>query len=359
MYQSAIPRNSGVVWAEHGNSRTTRDVKGVQRIQLSHSFHNIISRTNLLAAWQEFKAGKRQRHDVQEFEARLMDNLISLHDSLASKTYRHGGYEAFRISDPKPRQIHKATVRDRVLHHAVYRCLYPFFDRTFIADSFSCREKRGTRRALRRFHHFARKVSCNNTRTCWILKCDIRQFFASIDQNILLYILSTYIPDQDVWWLLEKIIFSFHSTALGKGLPLGNLTSQLLVNIYMNEFDQYVKHKLNAEYYLRYSDDFVFLSPDKQWLAELIPRVEDYLLNVLRLSLHPNKVFTKTLASGADFLGWVHFCNHRVLRTSTARRMKKRLHDNPTKETMASYLGLPKHGNTKKLQASIKSGFAD
>src|SRR3989344_2955229 len=148
------------------------------KIQLSHNFEDIISTENLLEAWEEFVNGKRSKKDVQEFSLHLMDNILSLHQDLANHSYRHGGYKAFNISDPKPRSIHKANVRDRLIHHAIYRVLYPFFDRTFIADSFSCRLRKGTHKSLDRFRSFAYKASKNNTRTCWILKCDIRKFFA-------------------------------------------------------------------------------------------------------------------------------------------------------------------------------------
>lgn len=153
-----------------------------------------------------------------------MRNLIALHHDLASGEYRHGGYEHFTINDSKPRDIHKASVRDRLLHHALYRKLYPFFDRTFIADSYSCRLGKGTHKAMDRFRTFAYLVSRNHTRTCWVLKCDIRKFFASIDQATLLRILQNRIQDERVVQLLKKIIISFSSTQSGKGLPLGNLT---------------------------------------------------------------------------------------------------------------------------------------
>ena len=121
------------------------------KIQLTHKFEDIISVDNLLSAWQEFIKGKRKKKDVQEFQLNLMDNIFSLHSDLVSFTYRHGGYTAFNISDPKPRNIHKASVRDRLLHRALYRVIYPFFDKTFIADSFSCRLNKGTHKALNRF----------------------------------------------------------------------------------------------------------------------------------------------------------------------------------------------------------------
>ena len=309
----------------------------------------------MLGAWKEFVAGKRKKDDVQKFQSRLMDNILALHRDLKSKTYRHGAYEAFKINDPKPRDISKAIVRDRLVHHAIYSILYPFFDRTFIADSYSCRKEKGTHKAMNRFRAFAYKVSNNHTRTVWVLKCDVRKFFASIDHACLMDIINRYIPDQDIVSLIARIIGSFHSTREGVGLPLGNLTSQLLVNIYMNEFDQFAKHRLKAQHYIRYADDFVLLSTDKQWLENALIAIDDFLQDKLRLTLHPDKISIRTIASGIDFLGWVHFPDHRVLRTSTKKRMFRGIKTQQGKdETVQSYLGLISHGNTKKLQRKVE-----
>ena len=321
-----------------------------------HSFEDIISLDNFLIAWKEFLPGKRKKSDVVAFSARLMDNIIILHHGLVNHTYNHSSYQAFRINDPKPRQIHKSLVRDRLLHHAIHRILYPFFDRTFVSDSFSCRIGKGTHKALNRFRKFGCEVSRNNTRTCWILKCDIRKFFENIDHEILLAVLKEYIPDRKIIWLMEKVIFSF-SSAPDRGLPLGNLTSQLFVNIYMNKFDQFIKHKLKAKYYIRYADDFVVFSDDKSWLEELLPKIGDFLSEQLKLNIHPDKVFIKTLASGVDFLGWVHFPDHRVLRTTTKRRMFKRAEENPKQEVINSYRGLLSHGNAYKLRKNVIGEF--
>ena len=331
-------------------------------VQFKHSYNHIISLENLLAAWKEFLRGKSSREDVLEFELYLTRNIISLHNDLVTKTYKHSAYKAFRISDPKPRLIHKAKVRDRLLHHAIYRTLYPFFDRVFISDSFSCRLEKGMHKAIDRFRGFARKASCNHTKTVWVLKCDIRQFFASIDQNILYEIISNYIPEADVKWLISEIVGSFSSTAKGVGLPLGNLTSQLFVNIYMNEFDQYVKHKLHAKYYIRYADDFVIFSQDRNSLVNLVPDIRMFLTDRLHLQLHPKKISIRTIASGNDYLGWVHFPRHRVLRTVTKKRMLKGIRrKNGNESTVQSYLGVLSHGNSKKLQSEVEKlakGFA-
>ncbi len=328
----------------------------IMKIQLIHKFEDTISVENLLLAWQEFIKGKRSRYDVQVFSLNLMDNILQLHQELASKTYEHGGYYDFFINDPKPRHIHKASVRDRLLHHAIYRILYPFFDRTFIADSFSCRINKGTHKALDRFRGFASEVSKNNTKTCWILKCDIRKFFENIDHKILIDILKSYISDGEIIWLIERVIQSF-SKRPGKGLPLGNLTSQLFVNIYMNEFDQFVKHKLKSRYYVRYADDFIILSQKRGWLSSLLLSIQDFLREKLRLTIHPQKIFLKTFASGVDYLGWIHFPDHRVLRTATKRKMLRRLKENPKNEALQSYLGLLGHGNTAKLKKKVLNSF--
>jgi RNA-directed DNA polymerase len=279
-----------------------------------------------------------------------------LRQDLKNKTYIHGEYHAFNISDPKPRIIHKATVRDRLLHHLIYQELYEYFDSKFIHDSYSCRVNKGTHKAINRFRDFSLKVSKNNTKTCFVLKCDIKKFFANIDHQILKKILEKHIKDKSIIWLLSQVIDSFFARQdlAEVGLPLGNLTSQLLVNIYMNEFDQFMKRELKVRYYIRYADDFVILNDDKKYLENLLPKIFKYLEQELKLQLHPDKVFIKTIASGVDFLGWVSFPKHRVLRTSTKRRMLKRLKENPKEESRQSYLGMLKHGNTYKLNEIIK-----
>ena len=299
-------------------------------------------------------SGKKYKKYVAEFALNLGTNLLSLHEDLRSRAYRHGPYKHFRIADPKPRDIHKATVRDRLLHHAVYRILYPFFDRKFIYDSYSCRVGKGTHRAFYRFRDFAKRASFSHTKTCHVLKCDIRKFFASIDHAVLFSVLAKYISDERVEWLLAEIVGSFSSGATGKGLPLGNLTSQLLVNIYMNELDQFVKHRLKAKYYIRYADDFVILSHERAELERLLLPIEAFLRERLKLSLHTDKVFLQTLASGVDFLGWVHFSDHRVLRTAAKRRMFARANEH----NLGSYLGLCKHGNAFKLQKHNEASYS-
>ncbi len=316
-----------------------------------HGFDYIITLENLLIAWQQFFHDKKKKPDVMEFNLNLMDNLYTLYTDLVTGTYTHGIYTHFTITDPKKRDIHKSSVRDRIVHHMLYTALYPYFDTQFVYDSYSCRIGKGTHRALERFTIFHRKCSQNNTKTVYVLKCDIKKFFASIDHVILISILQKHIHDERLLKLLENIVGSFNTS--GKplcGLPLGNLTSQLLVNVYMNIFDQYMKHMLREKYYIRYADDFVIMSQDKNHLQRLIPTIQKFLIEKLKLTLHPNKVSIGTVASGVDFLGWVHFPYHRVLRTSTRKRMIRNLERSEYDEkVLASYVGLCSWGDSYKL----------
>lgn len=320
------------------------------------NYQAIISTENLLLAWQGFSVGKRNKKDVIEFELNLADNILYLYQELANGIYKHGGYHDFFIADPKLRHIYKAKVCDRLVHHAIYRQLYPFFDKTFISHSYSCRLNKGTHRAINAFNKMAGQISANHTRTCWVLQCDIKKFFDSINHEILLGILKDYISDNRILLLLANIINSYEASS-GCGLPLGNLTSQLLVNIYMNKFDQFVKHEIKAKYYIRYADDFVFLSDNKEWLILILPLIDRFLAEELHLKLHPQKTHINTLASGIDFLGWVNFIEHKTLRTKTKRRMMRRVINNPKPEGLASYLGMLKHGNAYKVKQGVINNY--
>lgn len=320
--------------------------------KLMISNEEMVSPENLLLAWQEFVCGKRYRRDVLEYERFLTTNLLKLHKKLVDGSYRHGKYTAFTVSDPKTRHIHKATVEDRVVHRILYRALYAYCDSRFISDSFSCREGKGTHRALDRFFVLARTASQNHSQTVWILQCDIRKFFASIDHGVLLRFIGLFINDPRILRLIEVVVSSFCSGIPVKGLPLGNLTSQLFANIYMNELDRFVKHRLRARHYMRYADDFVIMSADRKRLMKILPHIDSFLSDELCLTLHPDKVHIKTLASGVDFLGWVHFPDHRVLRTKTRQRVEQGM-VGASYATRASYLGLLKHGNTRKLTSHL------
>lgn len=327
-------------------------------------FDEIISLENLFLAWREFRKGKRSKLDVQEFEFNLEDNLFQLHYELKTKTYQHSYYTPFNICDPKPRRIHKAIIKDRVLHHAIFRILYPIFDKSFIYDSYSCRLNKGTHRAVNRLEQFARKSSKNNTKTLFTLKCDIKKFFDSVDQNILLKLIEKKIQDEGVVWLVEKIVKSFKS-----GLPLGNVTSQLFANIYLNKLDQFAKHELKTRYYLRYCDDFVILGKTRENLEKLVEPINDFLENKLKLTLHTDKIIIRKYRQGIDFLGYVVLPHYRVLRTKTKRRILKKIKakqrqfqngliaEESFNQSLQSYFGILKHCKGYKIQKQILSLF--
>lgn len=174
-------------------------------------FSQIVSLENLFLGWKEFRRGKRKKQDVQEFEKHFEDRLFQLHYDLKNKTYRHSYYTSFYITDPKLRHIHKACVKDRIVHHAVYRVLYLIFDKTFIFDSYSCRIGKGTHKAVSRLEKFTRKVSKNYTQPCWALKCDIKVFFDSVDHLILFELIKKKIQDHETLNLIWNIISSFSS----------------------------------------------------------------------------------------------------------------------------------------------------
>lgn len=172
--------------------------------------------------------------------------------------------------------------------------------------------------------------------------------------------MARHIGDLDVLWLLSQVVDSFEAKGkTGVGLPLGNLTSQLLVNIYMNEFDQHLKRELKVKFYIRYADDFVIFSGSKSELEKLNPKVTEFLRKELKLELHPDKVFIKTFGSGVDFLGWINFPHHRVLRTTTKQRMFKKLEYNSKPGAIASYQGMLSHGNAYGLSIKLSTGWGD
>lgn len=279
-----------------------------------------------------------------EFEYRLEDNVFSLQDSLLKDAYRHDPYQPFTISDPKQRSIHKASVRDRVVHQAIINVIEPLFESQFIYDSYSCRLEKGTHAAVARLGVFFRQASVNHTRTVYALKCDIRKFFASVDQKILLSLLRRKIKDERVIRLLHRIIESF-AFLPGRGIPLGNLTSQLFANVYLHELDRFVKHELRVSHYVRYCDDFVILTLSRSEAFDLAQRIDTFLKSRLKMELHPNKVKVQTWKQGVDFLGYVLLPYATILRSKTTRRMLKRA----TSGNLSSYTGLCQHADAYEL----------
>ena len=350
------------------------------------TFTEIVSPRHLFQCWDEFKRGKRGKEDVQRFERYLEDNVFELHDELASQRYRHGPYHTFHIYDPKHRVISKASVRDRLVHHALWRALSAVFEPTFIFHSYASRLERGTHLAVVNVSHAMRSVSRNYTKQAYVLKCDIRKFFDSVDHQKLLALIERKISDSQLLWLLRDVVSSFSAKPsstlslslslslnsdnfLDTGLPIGNLTSQIFANIYLNELDQFVKHTLHIHDYFRYADDFVIVHSDSNYLQDTLAAIRSFLPETLALELHPRKVEIRKFSQGIDFLGYVILPYYAVLRTKTRRRMFKKLFEADAQirtgrlteasfgQMVQSYLGLLKHCSGYNTSQVIRNSF--
>lgn len=336
-------------------------------------YWSIISPKALFRAWEIFRSDKRKKPDVALFERDIEKNIFDLYRDLKSGMYKHGAYKGFWIHDPKLRRIHKATVRDRVLHHAVFSVLNKIYEPTFINNSYSCRVGKGTHKGMKKVSEMIRTVSKNYTHPCYALKCDIRKFFDSIDHNKLVSILNEKIKDEKTMDLLKEIIGSFETSRANlfepKGVPIGNLTSQIFANIYMNIFDQFVKHELKVKNYARYTDDFVVISDDKEYLEKLLIPIREFLNKELHLDLHPKKVVLRKYNQGIDFLGYVILPHHIKIRRKTKRKIPKKLYQNvllyksgdinevSLKSSLVSYLGVLSHANSYEISRDIQNLF--
>jgi len=326
-----------------------------------NTYSSLISIENLFQAWDEFKCGKRNKRDVQVFERYLEDNLFSLHYALKNKSYKHGGYSEFFVNDPKRRHIHKAPVCDRIVHHLLYKYLYFLFDKTFI------------HKAVKRLKKYSRIVSKNYTQGCWVLKLDIKKFFASVDHEILMRLITKKVKDKNILWLTKEIITSYSSSVsekseeevlddtrtintTGKGIPLGNLTSQIFANIYLNELDQLIKHDLKIKYYVRYADDFLFLNTEKLQLKPSLISIANFLQNDLKLQIHPKKIILRKLNQGIDFCGYIVLPHYILPRTKTKRRINKRIiKGHVSDQSLQSYLGYFSHAKSYTISQELKN----
>ncbi|RIL12311.1 MAG: hypothetical protein DCC75_00675 [Proteobacteria bacterium] len=334
-------------------------------------FDEMTSTERLFEAWAEFRKGKTNRNDVQEFGRYAERNIFRLHRDLVSGNYRHGEYRSFFIHDPKLRHIRKACVRDRIVHQTLYTTLMRIYEPRFIDAVYSSRLGKGTHCAVEALRRCVFKVSRNFTRECWSLKCDIRRFYDSVDHEILFSLIMSTIKDERSLKLIKNVIESFHvEGAPGKGAPIGNLTSQIFTNIYLDELDQFVKHTLKVKHYLRFADDCLFLSHRKSELQALVPELEQFLNEHLKLKLHPEKIILRPLHQGIDFLGYVTLPRHRVLRNATKRRMLRKLRSRHNEfykgevtgeslsQSLQSYLGMLSHADAYRLSQDVMNIFS-
>jgi hypothetical protein len=287
-------------------------------------YTQLCSWDNLLLAYRKAGKGKRGHPNVAAFEYRLEDNLLQLQRELLEKTYQPGEYHSFHIHDPKKRLISAAPFRDRVVHHALCNLIEPIFERSSIFDSYANRVGKGTHRALDRAQQFARRFR-------YVLQCDVRQFFPSIDHAILHNTLARKITDANALWLVDQILKSgigvlseeytmvyfpgddLFAVNRPRGLPIGNLTSQFWANCYLNLFDHFVKRELRCPAYVRYVDDFLLFFDDKRRLLHWQKAIIERLMS-LRLTIHENAAQVRPVIEGIPFLGFIVFPTHRRLK---------------------------------------------
>lgn len=265
-----------------------------------------------------YKAAKSKffRHSIIQFNHCLEENIFKISEELKDETYEFGNYRCFYVHEPKKRLIESACFRDRVVHHSVHQSLEPIFDNQFSNYSYACRTGRGHHRAA-----LLMKKWVTDNPEKYFLKCDIRKFFPSIDRDILTKIISKTIVDEKLLRCLKKLI----ANAPNSGIPIGNLTSQLFANIYLNELDQFVKRKLRVKKYIRYMDDFVMIANSIEEAEQLRNQVDLFLTETLKLTLSPQKVLIANCGGGVAFLGFYIKPNKMRLRGSFFRRMKKKL----------------------------------
>ena len=289
------------------------------------TYSHLCSYENLEKAFKKARKRKTLKPYVQEFEKELEINLMKLKAELSLHIYKPKPLETFILRDPKTRKISRSAFRDRIVHHALCNVIEPILEKPFIYDSFSNRVGKGAFKAIKRFEHFSRKVTKNNSRIAFVLKADIKQYFEDVDHTILLSILKKKIPDPRIIWLIKTILSNYVSKKQNKGIPLGNLTSQFFANVYLNELDQFVKHKLRAKYYIRYVDDFVILDKSYETLEKYKKEINIFLDQKLALKLHPDKSRIIPIRKGVEFLGMRIFPYHKLLKKKNLRKFQKKL----------------------------------
>lgn len=285
-----------------------------------HLFDRIASFENLLAAWEDARRGKAGKPGVTRFAFGLEHNLHRIRAELMDGSYRFGPYRVFQVCDTKPRRIVAAPFRDRVVHHAICRVIEPVIDPTLIADTFACRRGKGTLAAMRRVREFVRAVPRG-----YALRCDVRRYFASIDRETLVAMLARKLKDPRAIDLLRRLVDSapLGEAGRGKGIPIGNLTSQVFANAYLSPVDHLVKEELRARRYARYVDDLVVVDASKERLWGVASAIGAALAG-LGLKLHPRKLTVRPVTSGVDFVGYVVFPDTVRMRGANVLRFRRR-----------------------------------
>lgn len=327
--------------------------------RVANVWPKVIDFGNLLLAYQKARKGKSHSSEVSQFGLNLEFELLQLKTQLQTGEYEPGRYRLFTIYERKPRVIAAAPFKDRVVQHAVMNVLAPLLDKRLIDDCYACRKGKGVHVAVDRYQSWARRYP-------YVLKMDIQQYFPSIDRDILKKCLARHIKDNCLLALLGRII----DFAPGdkQGMPIGNLTSQCFANLYLNDFDHFVKEHLQVRAYLRYVDDMIFLGDDKKYLRALSQEVGE-CLSQLNLQVHPRKQHIMRTAYGVDMLGYRVFPNKRLLRNDNGHRFARKLRRmanlyaqgaiglNNIDASLQSWIGHAQHADTLGLRRKIISSI--
>ena len=332
--------------------------------KIRNKFYLNLTFSKFIEAHNRAKKNKMYKNDVLNFELNLESNIVSLINSIKNDTYHVGKYYSFKVFEPKERIIHSLPYRDRVVHQwYVEEFIKPYIMPKFVNTSFACLPNKGTHLAVDTVQNMMRKCNRSNPEY-YILKCDIKKYFNSIDTIILFKILKKYIEDKALLNFTYKILFENRPFEGSAGIPIGNYTSQYFANIYLNELDQYIKRTLCKKYYVRYMDDFILLLNNKEECIKTKQIIQDFLRNSLNLELNdksryfPNKM-------GVNFCGYRIFHTHRLLRNNSKKKIKRHVKnwnkkykenslDIPhTLMRINSWLGHSKHCNSYKLQQKI------
>lgn len=294
---------------------------------------------NIWKAWFAFRKGKRMSDEMHEFRYHLEDRLLELCEDLNDGTYKHGQYRHFMVCDNKRREISVSPIRDRVVHRLLYDYLVPIWDKTFIHDAWSCRKGKGLLAAIERTQQFLK----SHPRS-YVWRSDVQKFFDSVDQKVLFNLLKRRVKDVKALLLIWEVLKSYSTHAEGVGMPIGNLSSQIFSNIYLNELDRFVKHGLKPKAYLRYGDDFVLFETDEEKLKNMRSETTDFLSRELRLILHAKNNLIVKARHGLKFLGTELWSSGRRL----SKRNKIRIFNRLNLKNIPSYHGVVlQHGGSK------------
>ncbi len=311
-------------------------------------FNQICCFENIHLAYLKARKNKRYRNNILDFSDNLEKNLLQIKEELETEAYKHGKYREFIVCDSKKRHIKAPCFKDRIVHHALCNIIEPIFNSCFIFDSYACRKSKGTHWAVKRLKFFLK-----NKNNIYCLQCDISKYFDSISHDILIQLIKNKIICFKTIRLIKEILSSSFEKEPGRGIPIGNLTSQLFANIYLNKLDQFVKRKLKITHYLRYMDDFLFLGKNKRELKKLSIIIKQFLYQELNLAINPQKIIIFPCSLGIDFLGYVIFKDHILLRKATVKKFLRKIKNKNSTERNTAWLAYAKHANSYLLSKKL------